>query len=227
LYVHDLGTMKLWKMSIGKPGGPALILIDIQKGFANIEYWGGGRNNPDAELRASELLKVWRETGLPVFHVQHCSTIPTSPLHETHAGNQFNDLVVPAEGEFIIKKNVNSAFIGTDLQARLDNAKINTLVIAGLTTDHCISTTVRMAGNLGYETYLVAAATATFDKKGINGQIFPAELIHQTALASLDKEFATVVTIDVTKQVAIFNPAKKIKMMSRAKRNSFLFNMGK
>jgi nicotinamidase-related amidase len=214
-------------MSISKPGGPALILIDIQKGFAIIEYWGGQRNNPDAELRASELLKVWREYGFPVFHVQHCSTILTSPLHETHAGNQFNDLVAPAEGEPIIKKNVNSAFIGTDLQAQLDKAKITTLVIAGLTTDHCISTTTRMAGNLGYETFLVAAATATFDKKGINGQIFPAELIHQTALASLDKEFATVITIDVTKQSIEFNPAKKIKMFSRAKRNSFLFNVGK
>jgi nicotinamidase-related amidase len=214
-------------MSLSKPGGPALILIDIQKGFANTDYWGGQRNNPDAELRASELLTVWRDSGLPVFHVQHCSTIPNSPLHETHAGNQFNDLVVPINGEPVIKKNVNSAFIGTDLQAQLDHAKITSLVIAGLTTDHCISTTTRMAGNLGYETFLVAAATATFDKKGVNGQIFPAELIHQTALASLDKEFATVITADVTKQVIAFNPAKKIKMISRSKLNSFLTKVGK
>ena len=214
-------------MSTSKPGGPALILIDIQKGFANIEYWGGQRNNPDAEYRAGELLKVWRECGLPVFHVQHCSTIPTSPLHQTNAGNQFNELVTPVEGEPIIKKRVNSAFVGTDLQAQLDHARITTLVIAGLTTDHCISTTARMAGNLGYETFLIAAATATFDKKGINGQIFPAELIHQTALASLDKEFATVITTDITKQATVFNPAKKIKMISRARRNSLLINMGK
>jgi nicotinamidase-related amidase len=214
-------------MSIDKPSGPALILIDIQKGFANVKYWGGQRNNPDAEFRASELLRLWRDYGLPVFHVQHCSTIPTSPLHETHAGNQFNDLVTPLEREPIIKKNVNSAFIGTDLQAQLDNAKVTTLVIAGLTTDHCISTTTRMAGNLGYETFLVAAATATFDKKGINGQIFPAELIHQTALASLDKEFATVITTDVIKQATVFNPAKKLKMFSRAKQNSILLNMHK
>ena len=214
-------------MSVNKPGGPALILIDIQKGFANVKYWGGQRNNPDAELRASELLSVWRENGFPVFHVQHCSNIPTSPLHETHAGNQFNDLVTPLEQEPIIKKNVNSAFIGTDLQAQLDHAKITTLVIAGLTTDHCISTTTRMAGNLGYETFLVAAATATFDKKGINGQIFPAELIHQTALASLDKEFATVITIDIIKQAVLSKPTRKFKMISREKRNASLFNMSK
>jgi nicotinamidase-related amidase len=179
---------------------PALILVDIQKGFENVEYWGGQRNNPDAELRASELLRMWRNHGLPVFHVQHCSSITTSLLHETHPGNQFNDQVAPAKGEPIIKKNVNSAFIGTDLQAQLDHANITTLVIAGLTTDHCISTTTRMAGNLGYKTFLVADATATFNKKGIDGQNFPAELIHQTALASLDKEFATVITTDFIKQ---------------------------
>src|ERR1700761_5486066 len=131
-------------MSISRTSRPVLILIDIQKGFDDIAYWGGQRNNPDAESRASELLQLWRDNNLPVFHVQHCSTNPASPLHERNAGNAFCDLVVPVRDEPIIKKNVNSAFIGTDLQYRLDNAKLRTLVIAGLTTDHCISTTTRM-----------------------------------------------------------------------------------
>lgn len=188
-------------MSITKSGSTALILVDIQKGFENIEYWGGQRNNPDAELRASELLKLWRENHLPVFHIQHCSSISTSLLHETNAGNAFKDLVTPVEGEPIIKKSVNSAFIGTDLQTQLDTAEITTLVIIGLTTDHCISTTTRMAGNLGYETYLVADATATFNKKEVDGTNYPAELIHETALASLHKEFATIVTADFIKSI--------------------------
>lgn len=183
-----------------KAARPALILIDIQQAFDDIEYWGGQRNNPEAELRASELLQLWREHGLPLFHIQHCSTIPTSPLHETHPGNRFNELVSPIEGEPVIRKNVNSAFIGTDLQARLDADKITTLVIAGLTTDHCVSTTTRMAGNLGYETFLIADATATFNKKGTDGQNYPAELIHETALASLSNEFATIVSSDFVKQ---------------------------
>jgi nicotinamidase-related amidase len=187
-------------MNLTNSGRPALILVDIQKGFDNIEYWGGRRNNPDAELQASALLKIWRRNYLPVFHIRHCSSIPTSLLHETNAGNEFNDLVTPADGEPVIKKHVNSAFIGTDLQAQLDNADITTLVIVGLTTDHCISTTTRMAGNSGYETFLVADATATFDKKGLDGQNYPAELIHETALASLNKEFATIVTTDIVKQ---------------------------
>src|ERR1700761_5389999 len=101
----------------------ALILIDIQKGFDDVNYWGGERNNPEAALRASELLQLWREAGLPIFHVQHCSTNPKSPLHESNAGNAFLDLVMPAAGEPVIKKNVNSAFIDTGLQTRLDDAK--------------------------------------------------------------------------------------------------------
>jgi nicotinamidase-related amidase len=187
-------------MGIAKSDRPALILVDIQKGFEDVAYWGGQRNNPYAELRASELLHLWRANSLPVFHVQHCSATITSPLHETHAGNKFNDLVAPENGEPVIKKHVNSAFIGTGLQARLNSSGITTLVIAGLTTDHCISTTVRMAGNLGFETYLVADATATFNKKGADGQNYPAELIHETALASLNNEFAIVTTTDFIKQ---------------------------
>ena len=107
---------------------------------------------------------------------------------------------MPVNGERIIKKNVNSAFIGTDLKQHLDNANISKLVIVGLTTDHCVSTTTRMAGNYGYDTFLVSDATATFNKKGLEGQNFSADLIHETALASLNGEFATVVTTDYIKQ---------------------------
>ncbi|OCX52067.1 isochorismatase [Mucilaginibacter sp. PPCGB 2223] len=192
--------MKASEKTISIAQRPALLLVDIQKGFADVAYWGDERNNPDAELRASELLNAWRAMGLPVFHVAHCSTNPRSPLHESKPGNQFHELIKPAQGEPVIKKNVNSAFIGTGLQQRLNDAGSTTLVIAGLTTDHCISTTTRMAGNLGYQTFLVADATATFNKKGIDGQNYPAELIHQTALASLSDEFATIVTTDFIKQ---------------------------
>jgi len=187
-------------MSISKTDRPALLLIDIQKAFDNLEYWGGQRNNPNAENNAGELLKLWRENNLPIFHIKHCSLNPTSMLNETNEGNEFKDIVKPTDEEIIIKKHVNSAFIGTNLKEQLDNAKISKLVIVGLTTDHCVSTTTRMAGNLGYDTFLVSDATATFNKKGLAGQNFSADLIHETALASLNEEFATVVTTDFIKQ---------------------------
>jgi len=181
-------------MHISSIERPALILVDIQRGFDNIEYWGGQRNNPCAEENASHILQLWRANDLPIFHIQHCSTNPVSPLHETSPGNAFKDEVRPLDGEPIIKKQVNSAFIGTDLKDRLDRGGVSKLVIVGLTTDHCVSTTTRMAGNLGFDTFLVADATATFSKKGINGENYPAELIHATALASLKDEFATIIT---------------------------------
>ena len=187
-------------MSISRTDRPALILIDIQKGFDNIEYWGGQRNNPNAEKNASELLRLWRKCQLPIFHIQHCSSNPKSLLHETNEGNNFKDLVKPIDNEPIIEKNVNSAFIGTDLKEQLENLKITKLVVVGLTTDHCISTTTRMAGNLGFDTFLVSDATATFNKKGVEGQNYPAELIHETALASLNGEFARIVTTEFLKQ---------------------------
>ncbi len=187
-------------MSITKKDRPALILIDIQKGFDDIKYWGGQRNNLNAEENAGELLRLWRENNLPIFHIKHCSSNSASPLHETNVGNEFLEIVKPINDEPVIKKNVNSAFIDTDLKEQLDNAKITKLVIAGLTTDHCVSTTTRMAGNLGFDTFVVSDATATFNKKGLDGQNYSAELIHETALASLSDEFATVVTTNFLKQ---------------------------
>ena len=187
-------------MNISKTERPALLLVDIQKGFDNIEYWGGQRNNPDAEENAAELLRHWRKHQLPVFHIQHCSSNPDSLLHESNEGNDFKHMVKPIGSEPVIKKNVNSAFIGTNLKEQLDKLKITKLVIVGLTTDHCISTTTRMAGNFGFDTFLVSDATATFNKKGLGGEDFTAELIHATALASLNNEFATIVTTDLLKQ---------------------------
>ena len=170
------------------------MLIDIQKGFDDIAYWGGHRNNLEAEENIEKLLATWRKNNLPIFHVKHCSTNPQSKLAEGQSGNDFKDVAQPFATEPVIKKNVNSAFIGTDLKEQLDNAKITTVVVVGLTTDHCVSTTTRMAGNYGYNTFVVSDATATFDKIGADGTKYSAELIHETALASLHEEFAHVIT---------------------------------
>lgn len=172
---------------------PALIIIDVQKGFENEEYWGGNRNNPHAEANIAKLLKAWRINNLPIFHVQHCSQNPKSLLHETHEGNAFKEEVKPLVGEAIIKKNVNSAFIGTNLQSQLEERSIRNLVIVGLITNHCVSTTARMATNLGFQTTVVSDATATFDRISYDGRRFSAEEIHEVSLANLHDEFATIV----------------------------------
>lgn len=171
-----------------------LLLIDVQEGF-NDPFWGI-RNNPDAEDRIARLLAQWRDARAPVIHVQHCSDSPSSPLHPDSPGVAFMSISTPQAGEPVFRKSVNSAFIGTGLHEYLQQNKINRLVVAGFTTDHCVSTSVRMAGNLGYGVELVADATATFGRQDGKGRHIPAELIHDIHLLSLDREFCRVVSSD-------------------------------
>ena len=96
----------------------------------------------------------------------------------------------------MVRKNVNSGFIGTDLESQLRRKGIETLVIVGITTDHCVSTTARMAGNMGFDVYVVSDATATFNRTGPDGKPYTAEVIHEVNLASLHNEFATVVNTE-------------------------------
>ena len=172
---------------------PALLLIDLQKGFEDEAYWGGNRNNKDAEEKAAQILSKWRSLNLPIYHIIHSSQDTNSLLHQSHAGFEICDQVKPMDGEPLIIKNVNSAFIGTDLKEQLDTEGITNLVVVGLTTNHCISTTTRMAGNYGYETILIDDATATFDRIGLHGEIYPSEIVHQISIANLKDEFATVI----------------------------------
>jgi nicotinamidase-related amidase len=175
--------------ALGEPC--VLLIVDVQQGFDDPRW--GERNNPGAERQIARLLEVWRETGRPVIHIQHLSKQPDSPLRPGQPGVQIKEEVKPLPGEKVVRKYVNSAFIGTDLESYLRDQGLHTLVVTGLTTDHCVSTTARMAGNLGFETYVVSDATATFDKRDHRGERFPARVLHDTALASLHGEFAEVV----------------------------------
>jgi nicotinamidase-related amidase len=168
-----------------------LLIIDVQRGMHDASK--GPRNNLDAEKNLERLLAAWRGQHFPIIHVKHNSIHSTSVFHASHPGNQIQEFARPREHEPLIEKSANCAFVGTDLELRLREAGVTTLVIVGFVTNHCVETTARIAGDLGFNTYVVSDATAAFDRKGPDGQLYPADLIHRVALASIHEEFVTVV----------------------------------
>ncbi len=167
-----------------------LVVVDVQRAFENVKW--GKRNNPFAENHIADLIISWRATSRPLIHIQHRSSSPDGLFRPGHPGFDFKQEAQPLPGESVIQKGANSAFIGTNLEEYLRQETIDTLVIIGMTTDHCVSTTARMAGNLGFDTYVISDATATFERRGPGGLYFTAQQMHETALASLSEEFATV-----------------------------------
>ena len=172
----------------------ALIPIDVQRGF-DYPPWGR-RNNPSMEQNGQRLLAAWREHGLPLIHVRHDSVQDGSPLHPSHPGNAFREGFEPMDGEAVVGKSVNAAFIGTDLDLRLRRLGVDTVVLFGISTDMCVSTTARVASNLGYRTIVVGDATCCFDLIDADGSVIPAEAISRAHLATLRAEFAEVIDSD-------------------------------
>jgi len=173
-----------------KSAESTLLVIDVQQGMDNPRL--GKRNNPDAEKRIADVIAAWRAAGKPVVHVQHDSVEPQSELRPDRPGNAVKPEAKPVAGEPVFRKNVNSAFIGTELESYLRERGVENLVLVGMTTEHCISTTARMGANLGFGITIVADATAAFEHKGYDGKHYSAEEVHNVELANLNREFATI-----------------------------------
>jgi len=171
-----------------------LIPIDVQQGF-DYAPWGR-RNNPQMETQGQRLLAAWRTRGLPLIHVRHDSVQPGSTLQPGHPGNAFRPGFEPLAGEVVVGKSVNAAFIGTDLDLRLRRLDVRHIVLFGISTDMCVSTTARVGANLGYAVTVVGDACACFDLADADGSVIAADAIQRAHLATLRAEFATVVDTD-------------------------------
>lgn len=175
------------------PDQATLLVIDVQQAFDDPAW--GARNNPQAEANVARLLTAWRAADAPIIHVRHINRDAGGRFSAEAVGFAPKPEAKAQAGEALVTKTVNSAFIGTDLQQMLVD-RGGSVVCVGITTDHCVSTTVRMAANYGFPTTVVSDATATFERVGPDGRSWTADEMHDSALASLNDEFATVLTTD-------------------------------
>jgi len=175
----------------------ALLMIDVQVGVDDLEHWGGPtgrRNNPEAERNINALLEAWRRRGLPVIYTRHDSRETTSPLSCDEPGFGFKAGLEPLAAEPIIEKDVNSGYIGTDLEITLRRLGVTRIVHVGFFTNMCVESTVRMSGNMGFDAYLVEEACCCTNRVGPDGTDYAPKLIHATTVASLHGEFCTNIT---------------------------------
>ena len=171
-----------------------LLLIDVQVGVNDFAHWGGPtgrRNNPQAEDRQRDLLAAFRAADLPVFFTRHNSREAASPLKFSLPGGAQIAGLEPRADETVIEKDVNSGFIGTGLEIALRRAGVQRLIVGGFFTNFCVETTVRMAGNMGFDVYLAEDACATTNRVGPDGADHDPDLVHALSVASMHGEFCT------------------------------------
>lgn len=203
-------TLRRVEMSSIPQPNTVLLLIDIQEGLKHPSYWGHSPSNPSFERNAKLLIATYRSlissagsTSLPpphkIIHIQHASTNPGSPLSPSSPGFLFQNWAAPRDGELVIEKRVHSAFIGTKLEEVLRNhfgGNPGRLWITGLALDQSVTSTVRMAENLGVcdgadgrkgVVSLIEDATAAWEKDdGVK-----ADIVHKVHVTSL-RDFATI-----------------------------------
>ena len=177
----------------------ALLLVDVQKGVNDTSYYGGlngRRNNFDAEDNILIILKKWRLSDRKVAFTKHNSREPGSPLKlDLESGQQLSGME-PESDDIVVVKDVNSGFIGTSLELDLRRAGIHRLLVVGFFTNVCIETTVRMAGNMGFDTYLAHDACAAMNSVGYDGKDYDPDLVHDLAIANLYGAYVTGIYTD-------------------------------
>jgi nicotinamidase-related amidase len=174
------------------PLNAALIVIDLQRAIDHPSW--GIRNNPQAEANVARLLSHWRATRRPIYHIRHDSREPASHYRPGQAGNEFKPEATPLPGELVLAKHTANAFASTDLEQRLRHEQQTILLFTGVITNNSVEATVRMAGDLGFETFLIEDGVFTFGRKDWTAVYRTAEEVHAMSLANLDQEYCRIVS---------------------------------
>ncbi len=172
------------------PENSLLVVINAQKALHDPAR--GRRSNTNAEENILKLLSFWRKRRRPVVHVKHVSENPASFFYHKSSGVEFIPNLEPVKNEHVIEKTKASAFTGTKLEKFIHETKADGLVLVGFTGGECIDATARQASDLGFKTFIIGDATATFDVVGPKGKLIKADKVHKNTLAHLHAMFAEV-----------------------------------
>lgn len=181
--------------SVGLGDQPALLIIDLINAFTDPDT-DLGSDVTDTIEQTARLLSAFREYDLPRYFTtvafeesygdagRFIEKVPA--LRELRLGTEaveVDDRVAPVGDERVVLKKYASAFFGTDLQTELTTHRVDTLILAGVTTSGCIRATAVDSLQHGYRT--IVPADAVGDR---------AEGPHRANLFDIDAKYGDVVT---------------------------------
>lgn len=169
----------------------ALLVIDMQGYVASRTLSGRERANPEAEDRVAELLALFRARGLLVVHVLH--DVPGTPITLDQPDGRVLACAEPRPDEMVLTKSASSAFAGTGLEGHLRAAGIDRIVLAGSVAAFCVTSTTRMASDLGFQVVLPGDALVGFDIPAHDGGRIDAATVLRVTLSLLGADFAELV----------------------------------
>ncbi len=177
-------------------GETALIVIDFQN-----EYFTGKMPIPDgmkALKKTQELVKFAHDKKMPVFFVRHEGPADSPLFAKGTTFSEFHKDLQPAAGDKVITKATPSSFVGTDLEKQLKDLGIKKIIVTGLMTHMCVSSTARDAVPLGFDVIIPEDATATRDLDTWDNKKVDHATLQRSALAGVADVFAEIMT---TRQV--------------------------
>lgn len=173
----------------------AVVLIDFQN-----EYVDGamplGDLGASATAKARLLLDKARQDSIPVFHIAHHGQDNDKVFDPLSSKVEIVDSLQPVDNEKKIVKMHPNAFYDTSLQELIKATGKQQIVFAGFMSHMCVSSSVRAAFDLGFESFVCHDACATRDLPDVKGEVIKADEVHNAAMAALQDRFAALVATD-------------------------------
>lgn len=172
----------------------ALVVIDFQN-----EYFDGKMPIPNGKKaleNARRLVNFSHQQGMPVYFVQHLGPANGPLFAKGSHFAEFHKELQPTKADYVITKETPSSFVGTALDEQLKGQGIKQLIITGLMTHMCVSSTARDAVPLGYQVIIPEDATATRDLATWDNKVVEHNVLQEAALAGVADVFVEIKTTD-------------------------------